>query len=265
MAYLLAVSIVFLLCTMKSYVAQALQMGKNVYTSFISKRTRQISTAGHSGDGEISFVDHNSQGIFFTLESGEKFKFTWSDVAEMTSEIIDKGEYIAQEESKQERKTENSTQSVHTIEVGDKFRNNITGDTCEVVSLTGTLPWYTDQCTVIRESGGFTITENISYDKLLDSNLYEYLGRSEPEKEQSASEKAASKANKTMVASEKEPERDSFMEEISVADETHAFIKNDMAERSTAIQKDAPVIDIEKLLLLLLRLKMQSVSKGSIA
>lgn len=213
------------------------------FADFLKK---EYGTAGHSGDGEISFVDHNSQGIFFTLESGEKFKFTWSDVAEMTSEIIDKGEYIAQEESKQERKTENSTQSVHTIEVGDKFRNNITGDTCEVVSLTGTLPWYTDQCTVIRESGGFTITENISYDKLLDSNLYEYLGRSEPEKEQSASEKAASKANKTMVASEKEPERDSFMEEISVADETHAFIKNDMAERSTAIQKDAPVIDIEK-------------------
>lgn len=56
----------------------------------------EYGTGGHSGDGEIRFVDHDSKGMFFTLDSGEKFKFTWSDVAEMTAEIINKGEYITQ-------------------------------------------------------------------------------------------------------------------------------------------------------------------------
>ncbi|MDE5854497.1 MAG: hypothetical protein K2H19_05485, partial [Ruminococcus sp.] len=56
----------------------------------------EYGIGGHSGNGEIKFVDHDSKGIFFTLENGEKFKFTWSEVAGMTSEIIDKNEYITQ-------------------------------------------------------------------------------------------------------------------------------------------------------------------------
>lgn len=56
----------------------------------------EYGIGGHSGDGEISFVDHDSKGMLFTHENGEKFKFTWSDIAEMTSAIIDKGEYINQ-------------------------------------------------------------------------------------------------------------------------------------------------------------------------
>ncbi|MDE5772188.1 MAG: DEAD/DEAH box helicase family protein [Ruminococcus sp.] len=66
-----------------------------------------------------------------------------------------------------------------TVSIGDKFRNKTTGDISEVVSLTGALPWYTDDCTVKRESGGFEITENISYEKLLDPNRYEYIGNAE--------------------------------------------------------------------------------------
>ena len=59
-----------------------------------------------------------------------------------------------------------------------------TGVVSEVIALTGALPYYTDDCTVKRRSGAFEIEENISYDKLLSSGLYEYIGRAEPEKEQ---------------------------------------------------------------------------------
>ena len=41
------------------------------------------------------------------------------------------------------------------------------------------LPWYTEDCTVQRESDGFVITQNIPYSKILDSNLYDYIGKNE--------------------------------------------------------------------------------------
>ncbi len=59
----------------------------------------------------------------------------------------------------------------------------------EVISLTGALPYYEDECTVKRLSGAFEITENLSNDYLLKSGLYEYIGKAEPEKEQPAPEK----------------------------------------------------------------------------
>lgn len=86
-------------------------------------------------------------------------------------------------------------QSPHTVEVGDRFSHKITGEVSEVISLTGALPFYTDDCTVQRDSGGFAITENISYDKLLNSGLYEYIGKAEPEKEQSAPVKSEPAVN----------------------------------------------------------------------
>lgn len=311
----------------------------------------EYGIGGHSGDGEIRFVDHDAKGMFFTHENGEKFKFTWSDVAEMTSAIIDKGEYIEQENIETEKsvtemtlfhgttadfdifkpdyrgavwtatdfdtakrfageldeskvmtvkatlenpqhievgngenwdidsvvrdaqnqdfdsviidfkfdKSENSlykytlenfpdtpvndvlssvigagsipdsTETIaefdkrmrennnivhsyvavfdsskleildktnvaeksehlentvaeekpETVEIGDKFRNKMTGEISEVVSLKGALPYITDDCTVKRESNGFAVTGNISYEKLLDENFYEYIGKGE--------------------------------------------------------------------------------------
>ena len=52
-------------------------------------------------------------------------------------------------------------QSPHTVEVGDRFRHKITGEVSEVISLTGALPFYSDDCTIQRESSGFAVTENI--------------------------------------------------------------------------------------------------------
>jgi len=150
----------------------------------------EYGTGGHSGEGNISLVDYNSQGITFNFENGEKFRHSWYNVAVMTESRLRDDTYLSAEQ-KAERaalKAEQSAeeQTPHTVEVGDRFRHKISGEISEVISLTGALPFYTDDCTVQRDSGGIAITENISYDKLLNSGMYEYIGRAEPEKEQSA-------------------------------------------------------------------------------
>lgn len=152
---------------------------------------KEYGTGGHSGEGKISLVDYNSQGITFNFENGEKFRHSWYNVATMTEARLKDDTYLSAEQ-KAERATLKAEQSAEertshdTVEVGDQFRHKITGEVSEVVSLTGALPFYTDDCTVSRESGGFAITENISYDKLLNSGMYEYIGRNDPEKEQPA-------------------------------------------------------------------------------
>ena len=102
----------------------------------------------------------------------------------MTKSRLKNDTYLSAEQ-KAERAAlkEQTVDELHTVEIGDKFRNKLTGDVSEVVSLTGALPFYTDDCTVQRESGGFAITENISYDRLLNKDLYEFIGKAEPEKE----------------------------------------------------------------------------------
>ena len=149
----------------------------------------EYGVGGHSGDGEISFVDHDAKGMFFTHENGEKFKFTWSDIAEMTAATIEKGEYIGQKEKSKNLENNVAEEKSETVEIGDKFRNKMTGEISEVVSLSGALPYITDDCTVKRESNGFAITGNISYEKLLDENLYEYIGRDNVEEKTDISEK----------------------------------------------------------------------------
>ena len=150
---------------------------------------KEYGIGGHSGEGKISLVDYNSQGITFNFENGEKFRHSWYNVAVMTESRLRDDTYLSAEQ-KAERaalKAEQAEEQSHKIvEVGDRFRHKITGEVSEVISLTGALPFYSDDCTVQRESGGFAITENISYDKLLNSGMYEYIGRAEPEKEKPA-------------------------------------------------------------------------------
>jgi len=152
---------------------------------------KEYGTGGHSGEGNISLVDYDSKGMTFSFENGEKFRHSWHDVAVMTESRLRDNTYLSpeQQEQWQAMKAERSAEEnfePYKVEIGDKFRNKATGVVSEVVSLTGALPYYTDDCTVKRLSGAFEITENISYDKLLNSGLYEYIGRNEPEKEQSA-------------------------------------------------------------------------------
>jgi len=173
---------------------------------------KEYGIGGHSGEGNISLVDYDSKGMTFSFENGEKFRHSWYNVATMTESRLRDDTYLSAEQ-KAERaalKAEKAEEQSHKIvEVGDRFRHKITGEVSEVISLTGALPFYSDDCTVTRESSGFAVTENISYDKLLNSGMYEYIGKAEPEKEQSAlkkpePEKAEVTTDKTAFAPEAE-------------------------------------------------------------
>ena len=151
---------------------------------------KEYGTGGHSGDGNISFVDYDSKGLTFSFENGEKFRHSWYNVATMTESRLKDDTYLSAEQ-KAERaalKAEKADEP-HTVEIGDKFRNKLTGDVSEVVSLTGALPFYTDDCTIETNKGSYVTTENISYEKLLNSELYEFIGHAEPEKTQQTAEK----------------------------------------------------------------------------
>ncbi|MCR5121433.1 MAG: hypothetical protein K6B74_03330, partial [Ruminococcus sp.] len=51
------------------------------FANFLKKH---YGIGGHSGEGDIRFVNHASNGIEFDLRSGERFRFTWADVADYT-------------------------------------------------------------------------------------------------------------------------------------------------------------------------------------
>ncbi len=151
---------------------------------------KEYGTGGHSGDGKITLVDYNSKGLVFSFENGEKFRHSWFNVATAVESKLRSNTYLSPEQQakwqamKAERSPEENAEP-YKVEIGDRFRNKATGVVSEVVALTGALPYYTDDCTVKRRSGAFEIEENISYDKLLSSGLYEYIGKAEPEKEKS--------------------------------------------------------------------------------
>ena len=213
---------------------------------FAKKLKDEYGTGGHSGDGEVSFANHDSKGIQIKFNDGTSIDFSWNEAAKLAIELIENEQYITPDDIDRRKKDakytventnpdtthlynqamleeakailkeygieaeykpndestehisdtekENSTPSL--VSVGDKFRNKATGEVSEVVSLTGALPWYTDQCTVSRASGGFVVTENVSYDKLLNAELYEYIDSGDIALEHTAPEAEVSDKNK---------------------------------------------------------------------
>ena len=155
---------------------------------------KEYGTGGHSGEGKISLVSYDSKGIDFSFENGEKFRHTWFNMAAMVEQRLRENTYLSENEKekwqaiKAERSAEENSEP-YKVEIGDRFRHKATGVVSEVISLTGALPYYEDECTVKRLSGAFEITENLSNDYLLNSGLFEYIGKAEPEKEQPAPEK----------------------------------------------------------------------------
>ena len=148
-------------------------------------------TGGHSGDGNISFVNTDSKGMTFDFENGEKFRHSWYNVATMTKARLEDNSYLsaeqrtAYEQMKAEKSTLNPVDSKleevdNSVKIGDKFRNRMTGDVSEVVSLEGAIPWQTDDVTITTDRGSYATTESISVDRLLDTSLYERV--TEPER-----------------------------------------------------------------------------------
>lgn len=64
----------------------------------------EYGTGGHTADGNIFSVDHDSKGIQFTLRSvdngisKETFDFSWTEVAKLTADLIQHDKYITQDD-----------------------------------------------------------------------------------------------------------------------------------------------------------------------
>lgn len=155
---------------------------------------KEYGTGGHTGDGNISLVSFDSKGVTFSFENGEKYAYSWEETATAAEYRLSNNTYLSPEQQtewqkiKAERSPEENSEP-YKIEIGDKFKNKATSVISEVVSLSGALPYYTDDYTVKRMSGAFEITENVSYNNLM-SSLYEYVGNAAQEKELSAPELA---------------------------------------------------------------------------
>ena len=123
---------------------------------------KEYGTGGHSGEGNISLVDYNSQGITFNFENGEKYRHSWYYVAVMTESRLGDDTYLSAEQKEERAALKSEQAEPHKVEVGDRFRHSITGEVSEVVSLTGALPFYTDECTITTNKGSYATTENIT-------------------------------------------------------------------------------------------------------
>lgn len=90
----------------------------------------EYGTGGHTADGNIFSVDHDSKGIQFTLRSvdngisKETFDFSWTEVAKLTADLIQYDKYITQDDIdrriQRESKTEKSDIKLENISAPDE-------------------------------------------------------------------------------------------------------------------------------------------------
>lgn len=90
----------------------------------------EYGTGGHTADGNIFTVDHDSKGIQFTLRSvdngisKETFDFSWTEVVKLTADLIKHDKYITQDDidrrNHRESKTEKSDIKPENISAPDE-------------------------------------------------------------------------------------------------------------------------------------------------
>ena len=99
----------------------------------------EYGTGGHTADGNIFSVDHDSKGIHFTLRSvdngisKETFDFSWTEVAKLTADLIQHDKYITQKDidrrNRRGSKTEKSDIKPENIAAPDeKLEQQIKAD-----------------------------------------------------------------------------------------------------------------------------------------
>ena len=62
---------------------------------------KEYGTGGHSGDGDISYSDHDGSGIKITLDVNDEnliVKYSWTEAARCAAELIKAGQYITQKD-----------------------------------------------------------------------------------------------------------------------------------------------------------------------
>lgn len=80
----------------------------------------EYGTGGHTADGNIFSVDHDSKGIHFTVRSKdngiskETFDFSWTEVAKLTADLIKHDKYITQSDIERKNQRESKTEKSDT-------------------------------------------------------------------------------------------------------------------------------------------------------
>lgn len=82
----------------------------------------EYRTGGHTSDGNIFSVDHDSKGMQFTVRSkengisNETFDFTWTEVAKLTADLIKHEKYLTQDEIKRRDQREDYAKTEAVVE-----------------------------------------------------------------------------------------------------------------------------------------------------
>ena len=121
----------------KFRIAEFFQKNHPSTQEFADFLKNEYGTGGHTSDGNIFSVDHDSKGMQFTVRSkengisNETFDFSWTEVAKLTADLIKHEKYLTQDEIKRRDQTEIEpvVQTVSDKKVEEKSQNfTITDD-----------------------------------------------------------------------------------------------------------------------------------------
>lgn len=123
----------------KFRIAEFFQENNPSNQEFADFLKNEYGTGGHTADGNIFSVDHDSKGIHFTLRSvdngisKETFDFSWTEVAKLTADLIQHDKYITQKDidrrNRRGSKTEKSDIKSENIAAPDeKLEQQIKAD-----------------------------------------------------------------------------------------------------------------------------------------
>ncbi len=100
----------------KFRIAEFFQENNPSNQEFADFLKNEYGTGGHTADGNIFSVDHDSKGMQFTVRckengiSNETFDFTWTEVAKLTADLIKHEKYLTHDEIKRRDQRESKTE-----------------------------------------------------------------------------------------------------------------------------------------------------------
>ena len=143
----------------------------------------EYGIGGHSGEGQIFMVNHNASGIEIEFRNSEKYHYKWSEIAKETAALLDAGIYITSEDIQEHIRyakfaIEHFDPAYHTQDSLEQAKAVLRQYEPEALAEETAAPEKEPEVTT--KSGSFVVTENISYEKLLDTTLFE---KAEPQAE----------------------------------------------------------------------------------
>ena len=104
----------------KFRIAEFFQENNPSTQKFADFLKNEYGTGGHTADGNIFTVDHDSKGMQFTVRSKdngiskETFDFSWTEVAKLTADLIQHDKYITQSDIERKNQRESKTEKSDT-------------------------------------------------------------------------------------------------------------------------------------------------------